>query len=30
MLVSKNEIEKLMKQPDLKWGSKAWLICKDI
>ena len=30
MLVSKNEIEKLMKQPDLKWGSKAWLICKGI
>jgi ADP-ribose pyrophosphatase len=30
MLVSKNEIEKLMKQPDLKWGSKAWLICKDV
>ena len=27
MLVSKNEIEKLMKQQDLKWGSKAWLIC---
>jgi ADP-ribose pyrophosphatase len=30
MLVSKNEIEKLMKLPDLKWGSKAWLICKEI
>lgn len=30
MLVSKNEIEKLMKQPDLKWGSKAWLICNNI
>ncbi len=30
MLVSKEEIEKLMKQPDLKWGSKAWLICKEI
>ena len=24
------EIEKLMKQPDLKWGSKAWLICNNI
>ena len=30
MLVSKNEIEKLMKQPYLKWGSKAWLICNNI
>lgn len=30
MLVSKNEIEKLLKQSDLKWGSKAWLICNNI
>jgi hypothetical protein len=30
MLVSKNEIEKLMKQPNLKWGSKAWLVCNNI
>mgnify|MGYP001771415569 CR=1 FL=1 len=30
MLVSSDEINKLMKLPDLKWGSKAWLICKYI
>ena len=30
MLVSKNEIAKLIKQTDLKWGSKAWLICNSI
>ena len=30
MLVSSDEINKLMKLPDLKWGSKTWLICKYI
>lgn len=30
LLVSKEEIKKLMKQPELKWGSKAWIICDHI
>lgn len=30
MLVSKYEMQKLLQQTDLKWGSKAWLICNNI
>jgi ADP-ribose pyrophosphatase len=30
MLVDKNEIKKLLNLEDLKWGSKAWIICENL
>ena len=30
MIISKDEIKKLLNLEDLKWGSKAWIICNNI